>query len=723
MEAVANSGEFQLAEPFAIHGRLADKALGASWPMAAREVVVQRCRSPTTRRRPAHRDRRPPALGISRGNRGSRRPRTRRRRGRAPAGSRSSQPLRSRRRKTRRRSASPASSCSSRSRSWCSASSPARPRKRPVFPRTESRGRPLALFAKANGQRRLGQGGRFRQGLERRRQDEAAAAFRSRNLQQRAGQLRRALLHPRGQRISEQALGHYDAIAGFDHKTLAKSVGDNAKDLFAALETLPDGEVEIDAIAFSRGGLVLRYLTEVLLPPKKSRFHLRKAIFVGCTNGGTKLADPKNWKDLVDLYTNLVSAASRLANTPSADRKTKAISKIVAGALRGVFRSSATWRTETTTGGAVPGLASMSPDGADVDADQQPPGRPARARQGRLLRDRRRTSITMLFGDREAEKLRVAEAVLLGIRRQFHRSSSTKAQNDLVVDRASMSRIDPWTHREVDHGPPRLRGRLRRLPYGLFLRSGAGHEARRLARVGRGRPDGRARARGHGGAGGRPAGPPPPDRRRGRGGARQRARRQRLHRRIPDLLLNGVPLDADALVDAYAAEPTLADPVLYGKYLFRLVTPGAIGAAWKKLRAASPAGLTTLLELPEAWRKLPWELLFAENMFAFHHQRHALGLRLPEGAITLAALRWPLRMLVLVGSDPNDPIADAAEKRCWRSAGRSAPFPCASTSRCYARRFARSSTPARRSAGGGRTSPPFHRPRHHRQRRYPQPDR
>lgn len=125
----------------------------------------------------------------------------------------------------------------------------------------------------------------------------------------------------------------------------------------------------------------------------------------------------------------------------------------------------------------------------------------------------------------------------------------------------------------------------------------------------------------------------------------------------------GARITAASLAATYAGEKTLVEAPNFGRYLFRLLTPGAIAAEWKQLRAThNKVGLTTLLELgPASWQHLPWELLYADNMFAFHHQRHALGLRMPGGALTPATPRWPLRMLVLVGCGPEDRIAPKAE--------------------------------------------------------------
>jgi CHAT domain len=92
-----------------------------------------------------------------------------------------------------------------------------------------------------------------------------------------------------------------------------------------------------------------------------------------------------------------------------------------------------------------------------------------------------------------------------------------------------------------------------------------------------------------------------------------------------------------------------------GAYLFRLLAPGEIGVSWRALRdkcSGQDDGLSTLLEIqPEELRKLPWELLYDEGMHLFQHKRHPIGLRVPKGIVRPAKLPWPLRMLLMVGTD------------------------------------------------------------------------
>lgn len=238
-----------------------------------------------------------------------------------------------------------------------------------------------------------------------------------------------------------RALDHYDAVIGFDHKTLTKTVGQNAADILAALDTLPKAEVTCDAVAFSRGGLVLRYLTEVLLPARAHQYHFRSAIFVGCTNGGTKLAHPEHWKELVDLYTNLVSGAGRLVSFAGGPA-TKLASKIVTEGIRGVLSFVRYLATEATSGEAVPGLASMDPQGTDVKRiNRKPQELPIPVKMDYHIIE---TNFDHhLFGDEALAKVGLKKRLFLEVADNFIDQLFQNAENDLVVDCASMSYVDP----------------------------------------------------------------------------------------------------------------------------------------------------------------------------------------------------------------------------------------------------------------------------------------
>jgi hypothetical protein len=170
-----------------------------------------------------------------------------------------------------------------------------------------------------------------------------------------------------GQSFLREVHGHYDHIIGWDHRTLSEEPEPNARAILAALDAQrwPVAPV-IDAIGYSRGGLVLRTLLERVIPgtPWEGRF--QQALFVGSTLNGTKLAQEKNWKAFVKIYTNIAIAACRgvaIVVPPAA------VASVWVGTVaRGVSVLVRFLATATLDKGGVPGLASMDPDQAIVKA-------------------------------------------------------------------------------------------------------------------------------------------------------------------------------------------------------------------------------------------------------------------------------------------------------------------------------------------------------------------
>ena len=245
-----------------------------------------------------------------------------------------------------------------------------------------------------------------------------------------------------GHRFLQLACQQYDAVIAYDHRTLSKSIAENAGDLRLHLRALQgSGPITLDAIAFSRGGLVLRHLIDVLLPSFDREVNVRRAVFVGCTNAGTLLAEPDNWETLVDLYTNVVVGASKLIGYLGGPA-VKVASDIVSGALTGILSFAKALVDEAIENEIVPGLASMEPDGRDVGL--------LRARQhGQPSPDDVDFfAVTSnfnhkLFGDTSAEKT--------GLARRFLFEAADRAvdrlmreANDLVVNKRSMTEFDTW---------------------------------------------------------------------------------------------------------------------------------------------------------------------------------------------------------------------------------------------------------------------------------------
>ncbi|HEU4628331.1 MAG TPA: CHAT domain-containing protein [Gemmatimonadaceae bacterium] len=235
------------------------------------------------------------------------------------------------------------------------------------------------------------------------------------------------------------ATAEYDLVVGYDHRTLSEDPLANAADLLARLERARVAHPPvIDAVAYSRGALVLRSLVEYLLPTSALGMRVRRAVFVGGTNGGTQLAESANWKRLADLATNLAVAASRAVAllAPPAALTAKVLEESIRtlGALVKHLASAA------VDDGGVPGLAAMSPSGAFVAALNGPqPGQPGIADSCYcVVTSEFDAALAAQGGGAPELPKRLVQWVLDGLADGLMRES-----NDLVVDTASMTRIDP----------------------------------------------------------------------------------------------------------------------------------------------------------------------------------------------------------------------------------------------------------------------------------------
>ena len=175
-----------------------------------------------------------------------------------------------------------------------------------------------------------------------------------------------------GRELLKHARNSYDAIIGFDHPTLSLTPEENARELLDALQactwmTPP----HLDIVSFSRGGLVYRALSEVLLPKATWRPHIDRVVFVAVPNAGTHLAEPDNWHTFLDLYTNLAAAASKiLEKFPHFSIPAKVFNELIQG-LGALGKYLA---TQAVTKGDIPGLAAMEPDGpfiSDINLTQE----------------------------------------------------------------------------------------------------------------------------------------------------------------------------------------------------------------------------------------------------------------------------------------------------------------------------------------------------------------
>ncbi len=240
-----------------------------------------------------------------------------------------------------------------------------------------------------------------------------------------------------GQKVLKAAAGSYDAVIGFDHKSLSRDPLENAIDLQSRLGAgHPDLAPTIDVVSYSRGGLVARSLVEYVLPSSTWRPDIGTVVFVAATNAGTRLAEPENWRVLVDLYTNLAAGTARSIGFATGVAPAE---EIVGGLVRGIgafvkYLVSAATLTEMR----IPGLAAMEPDGpfiTSINATQ--PGQPSPGTPWYVVSSDFEPA---LFDDRHVPPelprelaARLADGLvdkLMGTR------------NDLVVDTASMSSVD-----------------------------------------------------------------------------------------------------------------------------------------------------------------------------------------------------------------------------------------------------------------------------------------
>lgn len=247
---------------------------------------------------------------------------------------------------------------------------------------------------------------------------------------------------PEGQQFLEKAFDAYDMVLGFDHHTLSETPSENAWELLKWLKTAdwsPEFPPEIDAIGYSRGGLVVRSLVEKELPDDTWPARVNRAIFVGATNAGTELAKPENWHQFIDFYTNLAAGSSRVVSFLSG---AGVGGLIFTGMIRGLGAFAKYLANVTVTEAKIPGLSAMEPDGPFIaEINETQPGQPG-------PEDVSYYAVTSDFDmdaleDGPSPGLPKRIALSLGGRVVEQLLGDTP--NDLVVDTPSMTRIDPHT--------------------------------------------------------------------------------------------------------------------------------------------------------------------------------------------------------------------------------------------------------------------------------------
>jgi hypothetical protein len=241
---------------------------------------------------------------------------------------------------------------------------------------------------------------------------------------------------PWGRAFLEAARANYDAVIGFDHATLSEDPLANAKDLMQRLGLGTSlQKARIDAISYSRGGLVLRSFLEYLLPGSTAEIEIGRTIFVGVVNSGTLLARAENWRTFIDLYTNLAAAACRaVALFP----------QVAFGALltREIIQTVGAFAkflaADAVTRGGIPGLAAMDPDGKFIrELNETQPGQitPSASQFYAVL-----SEFSPRLVPETANEL-PRQLVLLLANGLMDRLMGEA--NDLVVNTTSMTAIDP----------------------------------------------------------------------------------------------------------------------------------------------------------------------------------------------------------------------------------------------------------------------------------------
>ncbi|MFK7845304.1 MAG: CHAT domain-containing protein [Rhodothermales bacterium] len=245
---------------------------------------------------------------------------------------------------------------------------------------------------------------------------------------------------PEGRSFLEEAAKAYDLVLGFDHHTLSETPAENAWELLKYLKTAQWSDEfppVIDAIAYSRGGLVLRSLIEKELPDDDWGATFQRAIFVGATNAGTLLAKPENWYRFIDYYTNLAAASSRVVGFISG---AGLAGPIYAGMIRGLGAFAKYLATASVSKAKIPGLSAMEPGGPFVmEINQTQEGQPGPEEIDYFAI----TSDFDIDAVQDGPAPGIPKRLLLSIGGGIVDQVMNDKPNDLVVDTESMTSVDP----------------------------------------------------------------------------------------------------------------------------------------------------------------------------------------------------------------------------------------------------------------------------------------
>ena len=239
-----------------------------------------------------------------------------------------------------------------------------------------------------------------------------------------------------GKDFIKAALDSYDAVIGFDHRTLSVDPLENAEEVLAELKQFRSKQpIRFDALCHSRGGLVYRSLVEVLAPASEWDATFGRAVFVGATNAGTKLADTENWDRLINLYTNLAIGSMKALG--SLAPQSKLVTSILGGLLQGLAKLVQAMASAAIDEKQAVGLAAMDPDGDFVtNINKVQPDQPAPGVIDYY-------AITSNFEPRFEDDEQTLPAKLLRAVADGAADKLFREENDLVVNVDSMKAIDP----------------------------------------------------------------------------------------------------------------------------------------------------------------------------------------------------------------------------------------------------------------------------------------
>lgn len=255
--------------------------------------------------------------------------------------------------------------------------------------------------------------------------------------------------HAQGQKFLQGALARYDLILGFDHKTLCKTPEQNAEDMLKSLSFLRKSKHPpvIHAIAYSRGGLVLRSLTELLWDKTCPSVRFERAVAVACTNAGTYLGSPKNWNELVDVYTNIAGAGLGAVGGLTGTIAATTIAIEIIGGVGSLVKHIVGSAVKDQK---VPGLAAMDPSGPFIQSINK---------KEVLSPDVEGLKWYAVTGDFEptASEGKLLPKVARWLADGVVDRLMGNAANDLVVHTSSMTEIDPERGLEFEGCLPFLR--------------------------------------------------------------------------------------------------------------------------------------------------------------------------------------------------------------------------------------------------------------------------